>query len=240
MSLELMRRLKTLSGAGKLTVAAATALTTVVIAGPVSGAVCTDSLTNANKTTSQVIQFDTTRIKDGSLDIGASKVKVAGVSGEKQITYKCKNVLYRQIATEPIITKPIAEELLVGTKHDIAETASIPFNHQEVINNSLFDGQKRLRTAGVTGIRTLTYQVSQDEGQPEKKVLIKDEVTTAQIDEVYGVGPACSPHYSSCVPNVSYDINCVNIGYRTVRVIDDNDVYNLDGDGDGYGCNGYR
>lgn len=47
----------------------------------------------------------------------------------------------------------------------------------------------------------------------------------------------CDPNYSPCVPNVSYDLDCPDIGF-TVRVIG-TDVHNFDRDGDGYGCEPY-
>jgi hypothetical protein len=46
--------------------------------------------------------------------------------------------------------------------------------------------------------------------------------------------PSCSPSYSPCVPNVPGDLDCADIGF-TVSVIGP-DVYRLDGDGDGIGC----
>lgn len=47
----------------------------------------------------------------------------------------------------------------------------------------------------------------------------------------------CNPNYSGCVPNVSYDLNCPDIGHQ-VRVIG-TDVYHLDADHDGTGCDSY-
>ncbi len=46
----------------------------------------------------------------------------------------------------------------------------------------------------------------------------------------------CSPHYTgACVPNVTYDLNCADIGHQTVEIVD-SDPYGFDGDGDGVGC----
>lgn len=47
----------------------------------------------------------------------------------------------------------------------------------------------------------------------------------------------CNPNYSPCVPNVSYDLDCPDIGFP-VRVIG-SDVYRFDADGDGIGCESY-
>lgn len=45
----------------------------------------------------------------------------------------------------------------------------------------------------------------------------------------------CDPNYSPCVPYVSYDLNCPDIGYMTVRVIG-YDRHGFDRDRDGFGC----
>lgn len=50
-------------------------------------------------------------------------------------------------------------------------------------------------------------------------------------------GGGCNPNYSGCVPNVSYDLDCKDIGY-SVQVIG-YDQYGLDRDGDGVGCESY-
>jgi len=50
--------------------------------------------------------------------------------------------------------------------------------------------------------------------------------------------PACDPNYSGyCVPVVSYDLDCPDIGHR-VYVIGV-DIHGFDGDGDGVGCESY-
>ena len=52
------------------------------------------------------------------------------------------------------------------------------------------------------------------------------------------VSPRCDPNYTGfCVPNVSYDLNCADIGHM-VRVVGD-DRFGFDGDGNGWGCEAY-
>jgi endonuclease YncB( thermonuclease family) len=50
-------------------------------------------------------------------------------------------------------------------------------------------------------------------------------------------GSGCNPNYSPCIPNSPSDLNCADVG-KAVKVIG-SDVYNLDADGDGYGCESY-
>ena len=47
----------------------------------------------------------------------------------------------------------------------------------------------------------------------------------------------CDPNYDPCVPNVSYDLDCPDIGFSVV--VTGYDRHNFDRDGDGYGCESY-
>jgi endonuclease YncB( thermonuclease family) len=49
--------------------------------------------------------------------------------------------------------------------------------------------------------------------------------------------PNCNPNYTPCVPNSKDDLNCADVGHP-VKVIG-SDPYNLDSDGDGFGCESY-
>lgn len=47
---------------------------------------------------------------------------------------------------------------------------------------------------------------------------------------------SCNPNYSGCLPNVG-DLNCADIGHQVT--VTGTDVYHLDRDGDGIGCESY-
>jgi len=52
-------------------------------------------------------------------------------------------------------------------------------------------------------------------------------------------GGACDPNYAGyCVPIVTYDLDCIDIGHRVTVV--GLDIHHFDGDGDGIGCESYR
>jgi hypothetical protein len=52
------------------------------------------------------------------------------------------------------------------------------------------------------------------------------------------VASSCDPNYSGfCVPNVSYDLDCPDIGHMVVVV--GSDPHRFDSDDDGYGCESY-
>lgn len=185
---------------------------------------------------------------DASQNVGSTVIKTAGVNGEKQVTseisLKCGKEVSRKTLSEQITKQPVTEETLAGTKHQVTETEVVAFGQSEVVDNSLSRGVKRLQTAGVNGIRTLTYDIAQNESEAETKTLVSSEVTTQPRNEVYGVGPQCDPNYSgACVPNVpGSDVDCSSGSgngpyyvYGTVRVIGI-DRYDLDKNHDGYGC----
>jgi endonuclease YncB( thermonuclease family) len=52
-----------------------------------------------------------------------------------------------------------------------------------------------------------------------------------------GSSPNCNPNYTPCVPNSKDDLNCPDVGHP-VKVVG-SDPYNLDSDGDGFGCESY-
>jgi len=67
---------------------------------------------------------------------------------------------------------------------------------------------------------------------------LQDQMQSDILDQQSSIlQDTCSPHYTPCVPNVSYDLNCADIGHRVY--VKDVDVYHLDADGDGVGCESY-
>jgi endonuclease YncB( thermonuclease family) len=59
-------------------------------------------------------------------------------------------------------------------------------------------------------------------------------VNAAPLGLVAKAGSGCNPNYTPCVPNSATDLNCSDVGHP-VKVVG-SDPYNLDGDGDGSGC----
>lgn len=135
----------------------------------------------------------------------------------------------------------------VVTTDTVTETESVAFGKKTTETGSLSKGVTQVTTTGVAGVKTKTYTVTKTDGVQTKKELVKEEVTTAPIDEVTSVGtyvaPAprtvasCDSNYSPCVPNVSYDLDCGDIGF-SVRVLG-SDPHGFDRDRDGYGCESY-
>ncbi|MFI2664929.1 G5 domain-containing protein [Micromonospora carbonacea] len=125
------------------------------------------------------------------------------------------------------------------------ETQTIRYAERTVKDPSLAEGKRVVRTRGVNGVRTLTYQVTLTDGVPTGRKLLRSAVTKQPVTQVVAVGTKqerrCDPNYSGCVP-IASDVDCAGGGgngpaYVTgpVKVIGD-DIYDLDRDNDGYGC----
>lgn len=131
----------------------------------------------------------------------------------------------------------------VETKQ-VTETTRIPFPVQTVEDPSLAAGQHVVRTRGVTGVKTLTYEVTYADGEPTAKRLVRSVVTRQPVAQVVAVGvqaaAECDPNYSGCVP-VAEDVDCAGRGNGpawvngTVKVTG-SDVYRLDRDRNGVAC----
>ncbi|WP_239314127.1 G5 domain-containing protein [Plantactinospora mayteni] len=130
-------------------------------------------------------------------------------------------------------------------KRRVTETRSIPFGERTVQDSSLAKGKRKVRTAGVKGSKTLTYEVTYVNGEQTGKKLVDEVVTRRPVTQVVAVGTKetrrCDPNYSGCVP-IASDVDCAGGSGNgpayvsgPVRVIG-NDIYDLDRDGDGYGC----
>lgn len=133
------------------------------------------------------------------------------------------------------------------TTETVTETETIPFGKQNIETSNLDEGVTQITTAGVNGTKTITYKVTRSDGKEVTKEEVKSEITTSPIDEVTSIGtyvappPAprdnCDPNYTPCVPLVSYDLDCPDIGF-SVRVVG-SDPHRFDRDRDGYGCEAY-
>jgi hypothetical protein len=148
--------------------------------------------------------------------------------------------------TNPTPKPPVSQPKI--TKSTITETADVEFEKTTVNDGNLEKGKTEIRTVGVNGVKTFTYEVTLENGKQTDKKLLKEEVTTTPISEVTAIGtyvapkPACDPNYSgACVP-IASDVDCAGGSgngpayiYGPVYVIG-TDIYGLDRDGDGVGC----
>jgi hypothetical protein len=150
-------------------------------------------------------------------------------------------------AAPPASTAPPSAEPQVETR-TVTQTAAIAYSTRTVKDTALAKGKTKVRTKGVAGVRTLTYQVTFVDGQQTTKKLVKSVVTRKPVTKVVAVGAkstsggGCDPNYSgACVP-IASDVDCAGGSGNgpayvrgPVRVVG-SDIYDLDRDGDGIAC----
>jgi hypothetical protein len=132
------------------------------------------------------------------------------------------------------------------TKRTVTETASIGYATRRVEDASMAKGSEKVRTRGTKGVRTRTYEVTLTNGKQTGRKLLTSTVTRKPVTRVIAVGTRsakqCDPNYGDgCVP-VASDVDCAGGSGNgpayvsgVVKVIGD-DIYDLDRDNDGYGC----
>lgn len=129
----------------------------------------------------------------------------------------------------------------------VTEKATIRYGERTVKDSSLAEGKRVVRTKGVNGVRTMTYEVTTTDGVRTARKLVKSAVTKQPVTQVVAVGTKkpqsskCDPNYSGCVP-IASDVDCAGGSGNgpayvsgPIRVIGD-DIYDLDRDGDGIAC----
>lgn len=122
----------------------------------------------------------------------------------------------------------------------------IPFQERTVETDELAKGMSQIQTLGVDGVKTITYTITLTDGVETNRTT-SEVITRQPIDEVTLIGtyvepePSCDPNYSGCVP-IASDVDCASgsgngPAYTSgpVEVIG-SDIYGLDRDGDGWGC----
>jgi resuscitation-promoting factor RpfB len=132
-------------------------------------------------------------------------------------------------------------------KKRVTATQEIPFQTRNVNDSTLAQGTQKVRTKGVPGIKTITYEVTLTGGVETDRKVVAETVTKAPVTQVVAVGTKkpqrqCDPNYSgACVP-IASDVDCAGGSgdgpayvQGPVTVIGD-DIYDLDRDGNGIGC----
>ncbi len=86
-------------------------------------------------------------------------------------------------------------------------TETIPYGRHTVNDDNITYRQKRLRTAGIAGVKAYTYEVTYTDGQETTRRLIREEVTRQPTNEVTVVGTKTT---WSCIDVTSHDYNWSN------------------------------
>ena len=171
----------------------------------------------------------------GGIASGSSDTQPAATTPESNVQVQTK-------AADPVITYK-----------EVQETEEVPYAKENRDDNSRNSGTSAVTTTGVNGVKTKTYKVTLTDGKETGKELIKEEVTTQPVTEITSVGTYvapvqkaipnnCDPNYSgACVP-IASDVDCEGgkgNGPSYVRgpvYVIGTDIYDLDRDGNGIGC----
>jgi resuscitation-promoting factor RpfB len=130
------------------------------------------------------------------------------------------------------------------------ETEVIKFKTIKQNTSSLAKGVNQTLTEGQNGSKVIFYEVTYTNNEETKRIIKSEKITEKAVNKVIVVGTYvsppppppqqssnCDPNYSPCIPNVSYDLDCPDIGMKVV--VKGYDHHNLDADNDGYGCDSY-
>lgn len=149
-------------------------------------------------------------------------------------------------ATPSAASSTSAQASPVVEKRIITDRRAIPFRTMRVNDSTLSKGTTRVRNSGARGVEILTYKVTFLNGIQTHKELIRKVIVRVPVTQVIAVGiketQQCDPNYSgACVP-IASDVDCAGGSGNgpayvqgPVQVVG-TDIYGLDRDGDGIGC----
>lgn len=146
-----------------------------------------------------------------------------------------------ETADTPVTTVSKVIEPVITTKVETEEVA-VPFSTSTRESALHEQGDTHVEVAGVNGIDIVTHKITLTDGVETDRVTSKKR-TKNPVNEVTVVGTYvepvsnCDPNYSGCIPKVSYDLDCGDIGVSVV--VYGYDSHGFDRDGDGYGCESY-
>ena len=140
----------------------------------------------------------------------------------------------------------VAQATPTVEKRTVTKMRAIPFATSRVNDPTLGAGTTKVRSRGAAGVKSLTYEVTFTNGVQTAMRLVTEVITRTPVTRVIAVGtkkaPQCDPNYSgACVP-IASDVDCAGGSGNgpayvqgPVRVVG-TDIYGLDADGDGIGC----
>lgn len=149
-------------------------------------------------------------------------------------------------ATPSVAPSTPGQASSVVKKRTVTSRRAIPFKTMRVNDSELSKGSTRVRKPGVRGLEILTYKVTLRNGIQTHKVLVRKVIVRAPVTRVVAVGTKetqqCDPNYSgACVP-IASDVDCAGGSGNgpayvqgPVQVVG-TDIYGLDSDDDGIGC----
>ena len=182
---------------------------------------------------------------DSSVTLRQSSAEQTATAGVTLAPTESTPVQTAQTAPAATVTA-MASAAPAVTYQVVTRTKTVAFATRKVKDSSLAEGVTKVSTRGVAGLERFTYRVTLRAGVVVQRVLVGRVVVKKPRTQVIAVGTkqksSCDPNYSgACVP-IASDVDCAGgsgngPAYVTgpVTVIG-TDIYGLDSDGDGIGC----
>jgi hypothetical protein len=173
----------------------------------------------------------------GEGEQGASEPTAAGSSTDAAVD--------EAALEEPAEPEPVIEH------SQVEKRKAIPFASQTRKTSELKKGVSQVAQRGRDGVRLTVWRVTTTDGETTARKLVRTVIERSPVPRITLVGtyvappppkPSCDPNYTgACVP-ISSDVDCgggsgdgPGYVYGTVHVVG-SDIYDLDADGDGWGC----
>ncbi|MDF1603725.1 G5 domain-containing protein [Nocardioides sp. YIM 152315] len=152
------------------------------------------------------------------------------------------------VATESPSAQPDPGVEVVVTHERVRKAIKIPFRTVHRKAPSLKKGVTKVARQGRPGLRVKVFRLTLEDGLRVDRRLVNNVVKRKPVTRLVLHGTKapqptkrCDPNYSGCVP-IASDVDCAGgsgngpaYAQGPVRVIG-NDIYDLDADGDGWGC----
>jgi len=174
-------------------------------------------------------------------------ISACGLEGTPTVTAtRAATVPATASATPSVASSTPVQASPAVKKRVVTNRRAIPFMTMRVNDSTLSKGSTRVRNPGVRGVEILTYKVTFRNGIQTHKELVRKVIVRAPVTRVIAVGTKetqqCDPNYSgACVP-IASDVDCAGGSGNgpayvqgPVQVVG-TDIYGLDRDGDGIGC----
>lgn len=195
--------------------------------------------------------------------VGLSTIAKVGLVIASVFAVGAVSAIVAPPTTDPTQVETINTEQTVQTQEvkaiietrKVRETEAVPYKIVNQNDSSLDKGKSYVSQFGVDGVKTITFEVTFEDGVETSRKKVGEEITTQPVNEIVRVGtyiytpPApsasgsnCDPNYSgACVP-IASDVDCAGGSGNgpayvagPVYVIGV-DIYGLDRDGDRIGC----
>ena len=131
------------------------------------------------------------------------------------------------------------------THRTVRVRRAIAFRTRTVEDASRDEGTRAVVTRGADGVQELVYRVRVVDGVTTTRTLIRKVTVKKPVTRVVAVGTrsasSCDPNRRGCVP-IASDVDCAGGSGNGPAYLDTAvritgvDIYDLDRDGDGWGC----